>query len=46
VPDLDAACAWMDANDVKFKKRPEDGYMHHLAIVLDPDGYWIKIVGR
>lgn len=46
VPDLAAACEWMDANNVTFKKRPEDGRMHHLAFVLDPDGYWIEIVGR
>ncbi|MES1930219.1 glyoxalase I [Salinisphaera dokdonensis CL-ES53] len=46
VPDLQAACAWMDENDVTFKKRPEDGRMNHIAFVLDPDGYWIELVGR
>lgn len=46
VPDLQAACEWMDANGVAFKKRPEDGRMSHIAFVLDPDGYWIELVGR
>src|SRR5699024_4220227 len=31
VPDLDAAVAWMDANDVVFQKRPEDGSMKNIA---------------
>jgi len=46
VPDLQAACAWMDENNVAFKKRPEDGRMSHIAFVIDPDGYWIELVGR
>ncbi|WP_109995489.1 lactoylglutathione lyase [Salinisphaera sp. LB1] len=44
VPDLQAACDWMDRNNVEFKKRPEDGRMHHIAFVKDPDGYWIELV--
>lgn len=44
VPDLAAACDWMDQNDVTFKKRPEDGRMHHIAFVKDPDGYWIELL--
>lgn len=46
VPDLQAACDWMDENDVVFKKRPEDGRMNHIAFVKDPDDYWIELVGR
>ncbi|MES1925256.1 lactoylglutathione lyase [Salinisphaera sp. T31B1] len=46
VPDLEAACRWMDENGVSFKKRPEDGRMSHIAFVLDPDGYWIELVAR
>lgn len=46
VPDLAASVAWMDANNVKFKKRPEEGRMHNIAFVYDPDGYWIELVGR
>lgn len=44
VPDLQAACDWMDANNVTFQKRPEDGRMSHIAFVKDPDGYWIELV--
>lgn len=44
VPDLAAACDWMDQNNVTFQKRPEDGRMSHIAFVKDPDGYWIELV--
>lgn len=46
VPDLQEAVAWMDANNVPFQKRPEDGSMHHIAFVLDPDGYWVELVEK
>jgi len=46
VPDLEAACRWMDENGVVFQKRPEDGRMNHIAFVRDPDGYWIELVAR
>lgn len=44
VPDLDAATAWFDANDVEFVKRPDQGKMKDVAFVKDVDGYWIEIV--
>lgn len=44
VPDLTAAVAWFDANNVTFQKRPEDGKMNNIAFIKDPDGYWIEIV--
>ncbi len=44
VPDLDAAIAWFDDNNVEFKKRPEEGSMKHIAFIKDVDGYWIEIV--
>lgn len=44
VPDMDAAVAWFDKNDVEFKKRPEDGSMKNIAFIKDVDGYWIEIV--
>ena len=31
---------------VRFKKRPEEGSMRHIAFVLDPDGYWIEVITR
>lgn len=44
--DVDAVCQDLERNGVRFKKRPEEGRMRHIAFVLDPDGYWIEIVGR
>lgn len=44
VPDLDAAVAWFDENQVTFVKRPDQGKMKDVAFVKDPDGYWIEIV--
>lgn len=44
VPDLDAATAWFDANQVTFVKRPDQGKMKDVAFIKDPDGYWIEIV--
>lgn len=43
VPDLDAATAWLDRNNVDWVKRPEDGKMNNIAFIRDPDGYWIEI---
>lgn len=44
VPNLDAAVAWFDANDVEYVKRPDQGKMKDVAFVKDVDGYWIEIV--
>lgn len=44
VPNLDAAVAWFDQNDVEFQKRPEDGSMKDIAFIKDPDGYWVEII--
>lgn len=44
VPDFNAAIAWLDENNVRFKKRPEDGRMRDIAFVYDPDGYWVEII--
>ena len=44
VPDLSAAVAWFDDNNVTFKKRPEEGSMKNIAFIKDVDGYWIEIV--
>ena len=44
VPDLDAATAWFDQNQVTFVKRPDQGKMKDVAFIKDPDGYWIEIV--
>ena len=44
--DLQAATAYFDAQGVPFKKRPEDGMMHSLAFVFDPDNYWVEIIQK
>lgn len=44
VPDLDAAIAWLDLNEVEYVKRPEQGKMKDVAFIKDPDGYWIEVV--
>ena len=44
VPDLQAAVAWFDQNEVTFVKRPDQGAMKDIAFIKDPDGYWIEIV--
>ncbi|XP_045485614.1 lactoylglutathione lyase isoform X2 [Pieris rapae] len=43
VPDVDAACARFEEQNVKFIKKPQDGKMKGLAFIQDPDGYWIEI---
>ena len=44
VPDFDAAIRWFDANHVPYQKRPEEGTMHDIAFLKDPDGYWVEII--
>lgn len=44
VPDLDAAIAWFDKNQIEFVKRPEDGKLTDVAFIKDPDNYWIEII--
>ena len=46
VDDLDAACKRFDEMGVKFKKRPEEGRMRHIAFILDPDNYWIELLAH
>ncbi|TLF50765.1 lactoylglutathione lyase [Halomonas urmiana] len=44
VPDLAAAEAWFDANEVEFVKRADQGKMKDVVFVKDADGYWIEVV--
>ena len=44
VPDLNAAVAWFDENNVEFKKRPDEGKMKNVVFIKDVDGYWIEVV--
>eukprot|EP00756_Hemistasia_phaeocysticola_P030828 Hpha_TRINITY_DN16312_c1_g1::TRINITY_DN16312_c1_g1_i1::g.59589::m.59589/K01759/GLO1, gloA; lactoylglutathione lyase len=44
--DVYASCAKLEADGVKFQKKPDEGTMKGLAFALDPDGYWLEIVAR
>jgi len=44
VPDLEAAQAWFDANEVEFIKRADQGKMKDVVFIKDVDGYWIEVV--
>ncbi|KDN53221.1 glyoxalase I [Tilletiaria anomala UBC 951] len=44
VDDLQTAVKRFDSMGVKFKKRPEDGKMRHIAFIYDPDMYWVEII--
>jgi hypothetical protein len=46
VDDLEKACARWTAAGVRFKKRPEEGSMRHIAFLLDPDSYWIEVIRK
>ncbi len=46
VDNVDEFCAKLEAANVKFIKKPEDGKMKGLAFVSDPDGYWIEILNK
>jgi lactoylglutathione lyase len=43
VPNLDDACQRFESLGVVFKKKPNEGGMHGIAFIKDPDGYWIEI---
>jgi catechol 2,3-dioxygenase-like lactoylglutathione lyase family enzyme len=45
-PDVYASCDQLEAQGVKFQKKPDEGRMKGLAFALDPDGYWIEIISR
>ncbi|XKH60413.1 lactoylglutathione lyase [Halomonas sediminis] len=44
VPDLEAAQAWFDENEVEFIKRADQGKMKDVIFIKDVDGYWIEVV--
>jgi len=46
VDNLQAACQRLEDAGYKFQKKLSDGRMRHIAFVLDPDGYWVEIVGQ
>lgn len=46
VDHLQAACQKLEDAGYKFQKKLTDGRMRSIAFVLDPDGYWVEIVGQ
>lgn len=44
--DLEGSCAKMEAEGVKFKKKPQDGNMRGIAFIYDPNDYWIELIDR
>ena len=46
VDHLEKACERLESNNVPFQKRLSDGRMKNIAFALDPDGYWVEIIGQ
>jgi lactoylglutathione lyase len=46
VDNLQAACQRIEDAGYKFQKKLTDGKMRHIAFVLDPDGYWVEVIGQ
>lgn len=46
VDNIQAACQRLEDAGYKFQKKLSDGRMRSIAFVLDPDGYWVEIVGQ
>ena len=44
--DVYSASSSLEADGVKFKKRPDEGRMKGLAFAYDDDGYWVELVKR
>lgn len=46
VDHIQAACQRIDDAGYKFQKKLTDGRMHNIAFALDPDGYWVELIGQ
>jgi lactoylglutathione lyase len=46
VDNIQAACQRLEDAGYKFQKKLTDGRMKHIAFALDPDGYWVEIIGQ
>ncbi|EJU04484.1 glyoxalase I [Dacryopinax primogenitus] len=44
-PNVEEACARLERLGVPFQKKLTDGRMKNIAFALDPDGYWVEIIG-
>jgi len=46
VDNIQAACTRLERAGYRFQKKLTDGSMRHIAFVLDPDGYWVELIGQ
>ncbi|KAM4063019.1 glyoxalase/Bleomycin resistance protein/Dioxygenase superfamily protein [Hirsutella rhossiliensis] len=46
VDNIQAACQRIEDAGYRFQKKLSDGRMNHIAFALDPDGYWVEIIGQ
>ena len=46
VDDLDETAKFFDEQNIRWKKRPEEGGMRGLAFIYDPDGYAVEIIQK
>ncbi len=46
VDNIQAACKRLEDNGVAFQKKLTEGRMRSIAFALDPDGYWVEIIGQ
>ncbi len=46
VDNIQAACQRIEDAGYKFQKKLTDGRMRSIAFVLDPDGYWVEVIGQ
>lgn len=46
VDNIQAACQRLEDAGYKFQKTLSQGTMRHIAFALDPDGYWVEIIGQ
>jgi len=43
---LENACSRLEGLGVKFQKKLTEGRMKNIAFALDPDGYWVELIGQ
>ncbi|KAK5102920.1 Lactoylglutathione lyase [Lithohypha guttulata] len=46
VDNIQAACKRIEDAGYKFQKKLTDGRMKSIAFALDPDNYWVEIIGQ
>ena len=46
VDNIQAACSRIEEAGYRFQKKLTDGRMKSIAFALDPDEYWVEIIGQ